>query len=71
MTLGISAQVVGSHVNNASLINIPRGDVTSRNQVAQPLRRERVYFVVIGRHLCTYRCQSFGDALDDGDMPDP
>lgn len=50
MALGVSAQVGRHDVFNASFINIPRSDMPRCNQVADPLRRKLVVFVVIRYH---------------------
>jgi hypothetical protein len=59
MALRVFSEVTGPHVNNASLIHIPRGNVSSINEIAEPLCGIWVCLVVIGGHwkllICTVR----------------
>lgn len=50
VALGKSAQVAGVHIFNAPFINDTWRNMSGINQVTQPLRCVRVYFVVIGGH---------------------
>jgi hypothetical protein len=47
VAMPVAAQIVGAHVGNGSLVNVAGGQVSGRNEVAQPLGRELVPFVVI------------------------
>ena len=50
-----ASQVVRCDIFNTPFINFARGDMTAGDQVTQPLRSERVDFVVIGcwRHAAS------------------
>jgi hypothetical protein len=50
MGLGVSPQIVGSHVNDASLVDISSGDMSGFDEVAEPLRCIGIVFVVVGIH---------------------
>ena len=50
MGLGITAEIVGLHVNDAALVNVAGRDVTSLDEVAEPLRCIGVNLVVIRGH---------------------
>lgn len=50
MGLCVAAEVVGPHVNDASLVNVSWGDVPFFNEVAEPLRGIRINLVVVGGH---------------------
>ena len=50
LAAGVAEQVAGRHVLYAAFIDIARRDMAAGDQVAQPLRRERVELVVIGCH---------------------
>jgi len=51
MGLLVSRQVAGPHVNDASLVNVSRCDVSSGDEVAEPLGGIGIDLVVIGGHL--------------------
>jgi hypothetical protein len=59
MALGVAAEIVGSHVNDASFVNVATGDVSGGDEVAEPLRCIGVDLVVVGGHsppcLCEFR----------------
>jgi hypothetical protein len=58
VALGISPQVVWSHINDASLVNVTWRDMSSVDEVSQPLGAIGVDFVVVGfRH--TARLSAF------------
>jgi hypothetical protein len=48
--LGIPAEIVGSHVNDAALVNIASCDVTGVDEVAEPLRSIFVDLVIVSGH---------------------
>lgn len=48
--LGVRLKFLGRHISNVSLVNDAWSDSASGNQVTQPLGREWVDLVVIGRH---------------------
>jgi hypothetical protein len=50
MALGIAFEIIRSDINNGPFIDIARGNMPSGNQVAQPLSRIRINFVVIRSH---------------------
>jgi len=50
MALSIPGKVICSNIRNAPFIHIARRNQPGFNQVAQPLRRVRVEFVVVGAH---------------------
>ena len=50
MALGESPQVVRSDIFNTPFINNTRRDMPRLNEVAQPLRRRGVYFIIVGCH---------------------
>lgn len=58
MTLGVSAQVIGSDIFDAPLVHIARCDMVCRDEVPQPLRCVRFDFVVIGGHGSPARTRS-------------
>jgi hypothetical protein len=50
MALTITPEVGGSHVGNASLVNVALGDVSGVDEVSEPLRGIRINLVVVGAH---------------------
>ena len=54
MGLGIVPEVVGSHVDDASLVNISGGDMSGGNEIAEPLSGIRVDFIVVGTHFLPF-----------------
>jgi hypothetical protein len=48
MALGVAGEIVGAHVNDASLVNVAAGDVSGVDEVAEPLRCIGVDLVVVG-----------------------
>ena len=50
VALDVSAQVVGSHVADVSLVNIAWRDVSRCDEVSKPLRNIRIILVVVGGH---------------------
>jgi hypothetical protein len=48
MALGVSVEVRCPHVNDAALVNIAVGDMSSGNEVAKPLGGVRIDFIVVG-----------------------
>jgi len=50
MRLSRCSHVFTGHLENAARIDAPPGDVAGVGEVLQPLRRERLELVVVGRH---------------------
>ncbi|MCP5698422.1 hypothetical protein NL355_22205, partial [Klebsiella pneumoniae] len=50
MALGKSSEVVRCDIFNTPFVNYARGNMPGGYEVTQPLRREWVYLVVVGRH---------------------
>lgn len=50
MALIIGGEIIGSHVDDASLVNVSWRDVTGCDEVAKPLRRMGVNLVVVSWH---------------------
>lgn len=50
MALGEVSEIARRNIDNAAFIHDPVGDLTLRNELAQPGGGERVYFVVVGGH---------------------
>jgi len=53
-----SPEVAVIDFDNASFIDFPWCDMACGYEVAQPLRGERVYFVVVGGHGCFTNCST-------------
>jgi hypothetical protein len=51
MGLGVAAQVVGSHIDDAPLVNVASGDVSGCDEVSEPSRCVGGDFIVICGHL--------------------
>jgi len=54
MALGVAAEIVGSHVNNASLVNVAWRDVSGVDEVAEPLGGIGVNLVVVCGHAGSF-----------------
>lgn len=50
VALGIASEVIGAHVLDAAVVDIAWRDVSSLDEFAQPRRRERIVFIIIGGH---------------------
>jgi hypothetical protein len=59
MTLRVSAQVVWSDILDAPFVHVTGRQFASRDQVANPLRRVRVDFVVIVHSVTTSTTRAF------------
>jgi hypothetical protein len=46
--LGVTAEVVGTDIDDAALVNVSAGDVSGADEVAEPLRCIRINLVVVG-----------------------
>ncbi|NIF82802.1 hypothetical protein F3J24_04680 [Comamonas sp. Tr-654] len=49
MALPISGKIICSNILDAPFVNVAGRYVSGGNEIAQPLGRERVYFVVVRR----------------------
>ena len=54
MALGISGEIAGAHVNDASFIDIPFCDMSAGNEIAEPACGERVVLIVVSPHGVTH-----------------
>jgi hypothetical protein len=59
VALRIASKIAGSDILDAPFVNIARRDMSSSDEIAQPLRAIPIYFVVIGAHAAA----SFADFL--------
>ena len=50
MALLVTPEIVVSHVNDASFVNVARCDVSGGEEIPKPLGNERIIFVVIRAH---------------------
>jgi hypothetical protein len=58
VALFVTAEIVGPHVNDASLVDVSVGDVPGLDEVTEPLCGIGINLVVVGGHLgirCPYR----------------
>jgi hypothetical protein len=53
VALGVASEVIGLNIDDTSLVNVTGSDVSSRNEIAEPLGCIRVDFVVIGIHAAS------------------
>lgn len=51
VALSVSVQVFWGDILDTPFIHVARRDMAGFNQVSQPLRRVRIYFVVVGGHV--------------------
>ena len=64
-------EFVGSDILDAPFINVAGRDVARGDQVAQPLRGERVDFVVVGDHACSSKLAPASSGLAGHDPLSP
>jgi hypothetical protein len=55
VALGVATEVVGLDLEDASLVNVAGGDVSSVDKVAEPLGGVWVDFIVVGFHAAQPR----------------
>jgi hypothetical protein len=53
VTLRVASDVVGLHVNDGTLVNVSRRDLTGNDEVAEPLSSIGVNLVVVGTTQAT------------------
>jgi len=47
MALGIASQIIGSHIDDRSLVNVADGDVSRGDEVSEPLSGIRIILIVV------------------------